>query len=598
MSNYQISKIIKTTMVSEEKLSSYIMKSKKLNVLDFKKQTRIALLSSFTLDGLIETIKVKCGDLKVGCHTFYGGYNQYNEEILNNKSKLYSFSPDICFLILDIQNILGDLFYSPYNLSIEKRREFIQNKVDELVNLAKSFTEKSNSKLVISNFIIPTYSSYGIFENKADYGLQEMVFDLNYKLSNAWKSENSIYLYDLNGFVSRFGQNNVFDYRQYFFGDIKISLNYIPFLANDLLGFIKPILGLNKKCIVLDLDNTLWGGIIGEDGFNGIKLSHNDPVGKAFIEFQKYLLSLHERGIILAINSKNNFQDAIEVIKEHPNMVLREKHFACLKINWNDKVINLQEIAQELNIGLDSMLFMDDDQVNRGFVRDALPEVLTIELPSDPSLYARTLMELNEFNVLKITDEDKKRGEMYLQQKERIEFQKSSINFEEYLKQLKIKIHIKKADKFTIPRISQLTLKTNQFNLTTKRYQEEEIIRFSKDTKKIVGCARIEDKFGDYGITGAFIVNKDDPEEWIIDTFLLSCRVIGRGIEEGILDYIINDAKKNNVKRLIGNFIPTKKNKPAEDLLPNFGFKKENGHWIYSIENYSKKPSHLLVQRE
>ena len=294
-------------------------------------QTRIALLSNFTLDGLIETIKVKCGELKVGCYTFYGGYNQYNEEILNNKSNLYSFSPDICFLILDIRNIFGDLFYSPYNLSVEKRKEFIQNKVNELVDLAKSFVEKSNSKLVVSNFVIPTYSSYGIFENKVDYGLQEMVFDLNYKLSNAWKNENSIYLYDLNGFVSRFGQNNVFDYKQYFFGDIKISLNYIPFLANDLLGFIKPILGLNKKCIVLDLDNTLWGGIVGEDGFNGIKLGQNDPIGKAFIEFQKYLLSLHERGIILAVNSRNNLEDAIQVIKDHPEYGSSRKTFCMFE---------------------------------------------------------------------------------------------------------------------------------------------------------------------------------------------------------------------------------------------------------------------------
>ena len=585
-------------MAKEKKLSSYFIEAKKINALDFEKQIRVALLSSFTLDGLNETIKVKCAEIKVGCDIFYGGYNQYNEEILNTKSKLYTFSPDICFLILDTRDILGDLFYSPYNLSIEKRKEFIENKTRELSNLIKFFIEKSNSKLIISNFIIPTYSPYGIFESKTDYGLQEMVFDLNYKMSNLCKNENSVFLYDLNSFVSKLGQNNVFDYRQYFFGDVKISLNSIPFLANDLLGFIKPILGLNKKCIVLDLDNTLWGGIIGEDGFNGIKLSQNDPIGKSFIEFQKYLLSLHERGIILAVNSRNNLEDALHVIKEHPNMVLGEKHFACLKINWNDKATNLREIAQELNIGLDSILFMDDDRVNRDFVREALPEVLTIDLPNDPSLYVQTLLELNEFNVLKITSEDKKRGEMYSQQKDRMEFQKSSISFEEYLKKLKIKIYIKKVDKFTIPRVSQLTLKTNQFNLTTKRYQEEDIIEFTQDKKKIVGCARIEDKFGDYGITGAFIVNKDNPEDWVIDTFLLSCRVIGRGVEEGILDYIINDAKKNNVKRLIGNFIPTKKNKPSESFLPNFGFKKENNQWVYSLENYSDKPSHLLVLNE
>jgi FkbH-like protein len=581
----------------ERKLSEYIIESKKINSSDFESKIKIALLGSFTLDGLNETIKVKCSELKVGCDTFYGGYNRYNEEILNSKSKLYSFSPDVCFLILDTRNILGDLFYYPYNLSVDKRREFIQNKINELNNLIKSFKEKSNSKLVISNFIIPTYSPYGIFETKTDYGLQEMVFDLNHKLNNICRDENSIYVYDINGFVSKHGEENVFDFQQYFFGDVKISLRYIPILANDLLGYIKPTLGLNKKCIVLDLDNTLWGGIVGEDGFNKIKLGPQPP-GNTYVEFQKYLLSLHERGIILAVNSKNNLDDAIEVIKNHPNMILRENHFGCLKINWNDKVTNLKEIAQELNIGLDSIVFIDDDPVNRDFVRETLPEVLTIELPKDPSLYVSTLIGLNDFHVIKITKEDKQRGKMYTQQRMRVESEKNSTSFEEYLKQLNIKIHIKKADEFTIPRISQLTLKTNQFNLTTKRYQEEDIKNFSQDKKKIVGCARIEDKFGDNGITSVFIVKKDNEEEWIIDTFLLSCRVIGRGVEEGILDYIINEARKNNVKRIIGNFIPTKKNKPSESFLPNFGFEKENEHWIYDLEKYSKKPSHLLLLNE
>jgi len=581
----------------ERKLSEYITESKKVNSSDFGSKIKIALLGSFTLDGLNETIKVKCSELKVGCDTFYGGYNRYNEEILNSKSKLYSFSPDVCFLILDIRTILGDLFYNPYNLSVDKRREFIQNKINELTNLIKSFKEKSNSKLVISNFSIPTYSPYGIFETKTDYGLQEMVFDLNHKLNNICRDENSIYVYDINGFVSKHGEDNVFDFQQYFFGDVKISLGYIPILANDLLGYIKPILGLNKKCIVLDLDNTLWGGIVGEDGFNKIKLGPQPP-GNTYIEFQKYLLSLHERGIILAVNSKNNLEDAIQVIKKHPNMILREKHFGCLKINWNDKATNLKEIAQELNIGLDSMVFIDDDQVNRDFVRETLPEVLTIELPKDPSLYVSTLTELNDFHVIKITEEDKQRGKMYTEQRMRVKSEKNSTSFEEYLKQLNIKIHIKKADEFTIPRISQLTLKTNQFNLTTKRYQEEDIKNFSKDKKKIVGCAQIEDKFGDNGITSVFIVKKDNEEEWIIDTFLLSCRVIGRGVEEGILDHIINEAKKNNVKRIIGNFIPTKKNKPSESFLPNFGFEKENECWVYDLEKYSKKPSHLLLLSE
>ena len=288
----------------------------------------------------------------------------------------------------------------------------------------------------------------------------------------------------------------------------------------------------------------------------------------------------------------------MKVIKDHPNMVLREKHFACLKINWNDKVTNFYEIAEELNINLDSMVFLDDDQVNRDFVGTSIPEVLTVELPNDPSLYVPTLTELNDFNVLKITEEDKKRGKMYLQQRKRTEFKKNVPNFEEYLKQLNIKVKIKKATDFTIPRISQLTLKTNQFNLTTKRYQEEDIRKFSQDKKKIIGCAQIEDKFGDNGITNVFIIDKENEREWVIDTFLLSCRVIGRGIENAILSHIFKNAKNEGVKKIKAYFISSKKNKPAETFLPDFGFKKQGDYWVYDLNNTIKSPSHLMLEVE
>ena len=585
-------------MLIEKKLSYYINESKKLNESDFEKQIRIAVLGSFTLNGLAETIKVKCAELNVFSSIFSGGYNQYNEEILDTNSNLYSFSPEICFLVLDTRDILENLFYSPYSISDDERKKFIENKTAELVNLIKFFVENSKSKLIVTNFVPPIYSPYGIFESKTNYGFQEMIYDLNHKLLVEFKNNPLVYVFDFNGFVTSFGQNNVFDYRQYYLGDVKVSLEKIPYLANALMSYVKPILGLNKKCIVLDLDNTLWGGIIGEDGFNGIKLGHNDPIGKSFIEFQKYLLSLHERGIILAVNSKNNFDDAIKVIKEHPNMILHEEHFASLKINWNDKATNLQEIAQEVNIGLDSMVFFDDDRVNRDFVRSTLPEVLTVEVPEDPSLYVPTLIGLNDFNVIKITEEDKQRGKMYLEQRKRIEFQKTTIDFNEYLKQLDIKVFIKNANEFTIPRISQLTLKTNQFNLTTKRYQEEDIKKISQDNKKLIGCARVEDKFGDNGITGVFIIDKADNEEWIIDTFLLSCRIIGRGVEEEIINHIMTLAKKNNVNKIIADFIPTKKNKPSESFLPDFGFERENNVWVYYLKNHTEKPSHLLVLNE
>jgi len=585
-------------MSSEKTLSSYINESKKLNESNFEKKTRIAVIGSFTLNGLAETLQVKCAESNIFSHMYSGPYNQYNEEILDPNSNLYNFKPEICFLILDTRTILENLFYFPYDVNETDRKKFVANKFKELSTLINSFVKKSQSKLILSNFVPPTYSPYGIFESKMNYGLQEMITDLNQKLLNEFKNNPLVFIFDFNGFVTNQGQNNIFDYRQYYLGDVKISLEKIPYLANQLIGFVKPILGLNKKCIVLDLDNTLWGGIIGEDGFNGIKLSHNEPIGKSFIEFQKYLLSLHKRGIILAVNSKNNLDDAMKVIREHPNMILREENFACLKINWDDKVTNLKEISQEINIGLDSIVFFDDDKINRDFVRSVLPEVLTIEIPEDPSQYVPTLLELTDFNVTKITTEDKQRGKMYLEQRERVELQKTTTDLQEYLKKLNIKLFIKSADEFSIPRISQLTLKTNQFNLTTKRYQEEDIRNFSNDEKKIVGCARVEDKFGDNGITGVFIVDKENKKEWIVDTFLLSCRVIGRGIEEGIMNHIVSLAKKENVSKITASFVPTKKNLPAESFLPTFGFEKKNNQFVFNIENYIEEPSHLDILNE
>ena len=362
--------------------------------------------------------------------------------------------------------------------------------------------------------------------------------------------------------------------KQFHIGDIQIAFNYIPHLAYELMGYVKPMFGINRKCIVLDLDNTLWGGIVGEDGFDGIELGQT-PNGKAFVEFQKQILSLWQQGIILAINSKNNSDDAMKVIRDHPDMILREKHFASIQINWNDKAQNLKQIAAEINIGLNSIVYFDDDKLNQERIKQEFPEVLTIEIPNDPSQYSSMLTDLNDFNVLQKTEEDTKRGEMYAQQRQRKQFENTVSNLDQFLKQLDIKVKIKKSSEFLIPRISQLTLKTNQFNLTTRRYQEEEIRKFSKDENFVVGCVQVLDKFGDNGITGAYIVKKNETS-WILDTFLLSCRIIGRGVEDAMLSHILKDAKNNGIKEFKAEFISTQKNKPAENFLLEFGFKKQD----------------------
>jgi len=266
----------------EKTLSEYMTLSKNIDDLKFDKNFKIAIMSSFTLNGLDETLHVKCSELGIRYKSYVAGYNQYNQEFLNPKSSYYNFSPDITFLILDIRNFLGETFHLPYKISADERRLLVKEKTEQLRNLVNTFENNSNSKLVISNFNIPSYSPNGVIETKSEFGFHEMIEEINKSLRDISKKHNSVYVYDFNQFISKFGEKNVFDYRQFHVGDIQIVYNSIPFLANDLMGYIKPMSGKNRKCIVLDLDNTLWGGIIGEDCFDEIELGHT-PNGKAFI---------------------------------------------------------------------------------------------------------------------------------------------------------------------------------------------------------------------------------------------------------------------------------------------------------------------------
>jgi FkbH-like protein len=582
----------------EPNLSYFIAKARSIDGRSFQKKIKVAILSSFTINGLEEALRVKCAESDITCATYLCGYGQYNQDILDQSSKLYEFSPDITFMIIDTRSVLSTLFYTPYTIPANDRRTYIDKRVADFVNLVKTFKNRTGSKLILTNCSIPTYSPYGICEVRTEYGLKEMVYDFNARLSDAFRSDPQVFLFDFNSFVAKYGEINVLDYRQFLVGDIKVSLSYIPHLAEELMGYVKASLGVNRKCIVLDLDNTLLGGIIGEDGFDRIDLSLKPP-GMAFMEFQRVLLALYQRGVILAINSRNNEDEALRAIRDHPFMVLREEHFATMKINWSDKISNMKEIAQELNIGLDSIVYFDDDPINRELMSKAIPQIKTIDLPDDPSLYASTLMQINDFNTLVMTNEDRKRGEMYREEHKRTELKRSSSNLEDFLKQLEIRVTMKKANNFTIPRIAQLTLKTNQFNLTTRRYQEEDVETLAQDHTKLIGCAQTQDKFGDNGITGVYIVNKNHlDKEWFIDTFLLSCRVMGRGIEDAMMGYILSKAKEEGVIKVKAEFIPTKKNKPCEQLLPNFGFKKEGEQWVYTYNVPIKQTNHVELNED
>jgi FkbH-like protein len=320
-----------------------------------------------------------------------------------------------------------------------------------------------------------------------------------------------------------------------------------------------------KKCIVLDLDNTLWGGIVGEDGFDGIQLSLSHP-GASFIAFQQALLDLYNRGIILAINSRNNFDDAMKVIRSHPNMILKEPHFAAARINWNDKVMNIAELARELNIGLDSMVFFDDDPTNRATVRAMLPEVEVPELPANPEEYAKFLLSLPYFPSAAITDEDKMRGGLYVTERLRQEAEKSFPNRDEFLKNLGLELRVFADDPTGVARLAQMTGKTNQFNVNKIPMTEEEMAGFIAHPEYKVIHGHVTDRFGEHGITNLAIA-KINGEEWHLDHFLMSCRVIGRGIEDAFLSAIAGLAQKNGGKYLAITFVPTEKNAPAQEFI-------------------------------
>ncbi len=329
-----------------------------------------------------------------------------------------------------------------------------------------------------------------------------------------------------------------------------------------------------KKCIVLDLDNTLWGGVVGEEGIEGIALSLTPP-GASFIAFQQALRDLHDRGVILAINSSNNPDDALNVIRTHPNMILKEPHFAAMRINWNDKVQNLRELAKELNIGLDSMVFLDDSPHNRENVRTFLPEVETPELPADPSQYAKFLHSLPHFKGSEITDEDKMRGNLYVTERLRKEAEKQYADRGEFLKSLGIEVHFFEDDASSLARLSQLTEKTNQFNVKKRPLSVGEIQGYISRGDYGVFHAKAIDQFGDQGII-AFALVRKEPREWHIESLLMSCRVIGRGIEQAFVSEIAHRAEGAGAKRLSITFEPSEKNEPARKFVDDL-FGSERG---------------------
>ena len=401
----------------------------------------------------------------------------------------------------------------------------------------------------------------------ADFRAIEAIAQYNLGLMAAVKVYSNLKVLDITEFTRHYPANELVDWKFYFLSQMGMN----PRLSNDFkIWFAKKLDQIalkRKKCLVLDLDNTLWGGVLGEDGIDGIKIGGDYP-GKAFLYFQEALLELSKSGVILTVCSKNNEQDVLEAWAKNPFMVLKKEHFAAYRINWQDKATNMRELAEELNLGLDSFVFIDDNPTERELIRQLLPMVAVPDFPTQPygfPLFIKSLVE-DYFKVYAITDEDKKKTEQYKANALRSESQKQFADFESFLQSLDIHLTVEAANEFNIPRIAQMTQKTNQFNLTTKRYTDADIKTMLAQQWKAY-CISVADRFGDSGITGCVLLNGDE-----IDTFLLSCRVLGKGIETAFMKKILQLLKGEGKKNVRARFVPTAKNAQVKDFYEKCGF--------------------------
>lgn len=503
---------------------------------------------------------------------------------------------DINYLPEDVNHYIW--FYQvPFNAEHNSLSEEINQYFNNLLFVLER-VQKDKTFLVFSlnDYLNFTYSS-------GDFQLKKAIDHFNKRILDLADSQSNVKVIDFRNFTDNYGRDELIDWKYYYNAQIYLNLKLIkPFKV----WFQRQLDAINfkrKKCIIVDLDNTMWGGVLGEEGLHGIQIG-NDYPGAAFLHFQKTIIELVNHGIILAICSKNNEEDILEVWEKNPFNLVNSKHVSAHRINWNNKADNIKEIIQELNIGADSVVFIDDNPTEREIVKHYLPEVAVPEFPKHPYLlpdFSKYIIE-SYFRNYNVTEEDQKKTEQYKLRSARAKAQESFSDISEYLRSLDIEIQIQTLNDFNIERISQMTQKTNQFNLTTHRY-DVPTIRSMHESGSLIYTASVKDKFGDNGITGLMIVNTNKQNATAqIDTYLLSCRILGKGIEDAFFQFIINNLYALGYKEVEASFIPTSKNAQVSNFCERQGFEvvkqNETGAKYYSKKlndtNYEINPLYKI----
>ncbi|MCU1248555.1 MAG: FkbH like protein [Edaphobacter sp.] len=505
-----------------------------------------------------------------------GGYGSYVDEMLNPQSAVAKFKPDVVCVLLDLEDIAGrlpDLCADGIGQGVEGE---IEESVSRMAQLLMSFRSTNSARILFQGCVVPDLTSLGdVGDANLPHSLTSAVHQLNQRLTALCGTISDCVFFDVDHLAARHGRANWRDARMFFASRLPISANSFGIYARGLIRSLSPLFRAPRKILCTDLDNTLWGGVLGEDGPEGIATGSAFP-GNCYLEYQKYLKQLSSRGILLAIVSKNNEADVQEAFQiRAADLALSLDNFVATKISWGEKSDAIRELAKELSLGLDSFVFVDDNPVECEAIRQRLPELAIIEAPiQEPWKLVELLSSQPFFDAAVVTDDDVNRLNEYKAQAQRAELASSAGNRDEFLASLGIVCTFLSALDAPLARSVQLLAKTNQFNLTTRRHSAAEVEEFASQPGGQAVAIRVRDRFGDAGVVGLALA-RTEGDSCLIDSLLLSCRVIGRGIETALLAHIADNAKMAGAKRLIGEFIVTKKNAPCADFYPDHGFVKD-----------------------
>ena len=548
------------------------------------KKLKVALLGDSSTQFLAQAIRGSGYNQQLDIHVYNADYNQVDQQIYDYNSELYMFHPDVT-IIFEASHKLLQKFNKT---EVDARAALAENQLNRIIHLADTLEKNLKTKMIYFNYAEEDDGVFGNFANKVPSSFIYQQRKLNYLLAECAVKRGGFYVCDVAAIQSMLGRKLLFSPSIYINSDMVLSIDALPSVSESVVKMIASFQGLIKKCVILDLDNTIWGGVIGDDGIDKIQLG-GLGVGKAFTEFQFWIKKLKERGIIVCICSKNTESVAKEPFEKHPAMILRLEDIAVFKANWNNKVDNIKSIQQILNIGFDSMVFIDDNAFERDIVRQNVPDITVPELPRDPAEYLEYLYTLNLFETASYSSQDMNRTQQYQREAERVLVQASFTNEDDFLESLNMLSDMKPFDSFSIPRVAQLSQRSNQFNLRTVRYTESEIERIAYSDHYVTFSFTLEDKYDDNGFICVLILEKQPFQKLFIDTWFMSCRVFKRGMESFVLNSIMEYAIDKNYQSIEGEYIPTVKNVLVKDLYPNLRFTQDGALWRLDVADFKPK---------